>query len=150
MNSEYPYCMSGHCYALTVSPWHNTGISHHLLEFYFSWIPLAGSAVGNIVGGLFADWWVSLSPNSAQWKRLTIAGMGCLLSAPLVTASFFMESPQCFLILIASGMLGELYLPQSLGKNFNNLIRIMILNRSFLFSCFKLYMCRGANTRRVS
>lgn len=40
--------------------------------------------------------------------RALIAGITCLLSLPLVAYSFYLDSPGCFLIYIASGMVSTL------------------------------------------
>eukprot|EP01032_Pedospumella_encystans_P023107 gene23107-26165_t len=51
----YPYCVEGVCKALTSSPWHNKGISGERLAAFMWWVPLVGSALGNILGGLVSD-----------------------------------------------------------------------------------------------
>jgi hypothetical protein len=47
--------------------------------------------------------------------RSFICSISNLLSLPLVLYSFFLPSPACFLIYIASGLVGEVYLSQSLA-----------------------------------
>eukprot|EP01035_Chromulina_nebulosa_P018884 gene18884-24676_t len=90
---DYPFCRSGYCYTLNQNPWHNKGLWHIYLEEYMSWVPICGSALG----------------------RLMIAGIGTLIAAPLVSISFYLPFPSCFLILVASGLVGEVYLSQTLA-----------------------------------
>lgn len=74
-----------------------------------SWVPLAGSAAGNVLGGIVAD---RLGGTSST--RLFLAGAGTLLALPLALAAF-LPSPLCFLDMTGSGLVGEAYLPPALA-----------------------------------
>lgn len=117
--ADYPYCRSDTCYALNAAPWHNRGIDHRVLEEYMSWVPLAGSAVGTILGGYLTDHIISQQTSSnvalASVWRLVASGAGTLLATPLVVVSFFLSSPGCFLAMVGSGLIGEVYLGQTLA-----------------------------------
>jgi MFS family permease len=118
-DASYPYCRGDSCYAINPAPWHNQGIDHTVLESYMSWVPLAGSAVGSILGGYLTDQIVShysySNPTSAAALRLAAAGIGTLLATPMVVISFFLAPPACFLAMVGSGLIGEIYLGQSLA-----------------------------------
>ena len=53
--SGHPYCVDGMCSSLFATPWHNRGIAHEALESYMWWVPLVGSAMGCLCGGLLSD-----------------------------------------------------------------------------------------------
>ncbi|KAJ1437759.1 major facilitator superfamily domain-containing protein [Ochromonadaceae sp. CCMP2298] len=50
-----------------------------------------------------------------QSPRMLIAGLSNILALPLILASLMLGFPYCFLILVVSGMVGELYLGQTLA-----------------------------------
>lgn len=99
-SSSYPYCIGGVCKALADYPWQNTGMSHHRLEMFMSWIPLVGSGVGNLLGGYVTD---LLSVKLPLVSRPLVAGAGTLLAIPFVYLALSAGYPGCFLYMIASG-----------------------------------------------
>lgn len=122
-SAAYPYCVPGSslgaantkdfsCCKLSQISWHNQGMSHLKLEEYISWVPLAGSAVGNVVGGLLSDrvsrWWGCSG-------RVLVPAVGNLLAMPFVVLAFLVDFPVCFFCMVGSGFLAESYLGQSLA-----------------------------------
>lgn len=120
-SSEYPYCVSGDCSALSDYPWHNEGMAALRIEEFMSWVPIVGSALGSMLGGVLSDHLVRKYDNGdaagmqALSMRALISGISNLLALPLIAYSFFLGFPGCFLIYIASGMMGEVYLSQALA-----------------------------------
>eukprot|EP00981_Chlorochromonas_danica_P013814 scaffold6861_cov248-Ochromonas_danica.AAC.17 len=55
-DSDYPYCVSDECSALSSYPWHNTGMDAIKVEEFMSWVPIAGSALGSTLGGFLSDY----------------------------------------------------------------------------------------------
>lgn len=115
---RFPYCdiNSRRCFKVNDEPWHNIGLSHHILETHMSWVAIAGSAMGNFIGGYFADllhkkYSTSTSNNTI---RLYFPFIGSFIALPLIISSFFLNSPYCFICLCISGFFGECYLSQSL------------------------------------
>ncbi len=102
------------------------------LEIYMSWVPLVGSALGSLLGGFLSDFLVLRSQAAARqtsrlrtntadqslrkrlssgeetsggsYLRMVVAGVGTLMSLPLVLAALVLPLPACFLIMIASGL----------------------------------------------
>jgi hypothetical protein len=62
--SSHPYCIDGTCNALFSTPWHNRGISHEALEEYMWWVPLVGSAMGCLCGGMLSDALIAMGDGS--------------------------------------------------------------------------------------
>lgn len=83
-----------------------------------SWVPLAGSGMGSVLGGFLSDWSTKTRlslvhgrlsvPQTAN--RALLAAISCLLSAPVVMLAVRAGFPNCFAILTVSGLLGEMYL----------------------------------------
>jgi hypothetical protein len=117
--SDYPYCSDENspdgtytCYQVSDNAWMNKGMSHTRLEAYMSWVPLAGSAVGNVLGGILSD---KLFPYFGSGGRCLVCGIGNIISVFFVMEALLSEFPNCFLFMIASGLFGECYLGQSIA-----------------------------------
>eukprot|EP01034_Spumella_vulgaris_P025557 gene25559-32028_t len=135
--SDFPYCVDGgdHCSALSTYPWHNKGMSSLHLEEFMSWVPLVGSGLGSLLGGFLSDHVVASRASKASRHnsgsssnrgsraesigssavRMLVAGFGTLIAVPLVVLALLLEFPYCFLVMVASGMVGEAYLSQALA-----------------------------------
>lgn len=111
------------------------------LETFMCWVPLVGSALGSVLGGFLSDLLVrrrrggagagllkseerlrSESQEAADRDatdgsemRMLVAGAGTLLSLPLVMLALSLGFPYCFLVMVASGLVGEVYLSQALA-----------------------------------
>lgn len=125
--SDYPYCVDGDCKSLTEFPWHGKGMDNIVLISYMSWVPIVGSAFGSIICGIIIDKIVkkyekNVNNNSniidnlflSYRTRILSCSLSCFLSLPLVLISLYLQNPYCFLILILSGFIGEIYFSQAL------------------------------------
>jgi hypothetical protein len=129
-SSHFPYCVDGTCSTISKFPWHNKGMDPINLATYMSWVPLMGSALGNLLGGIVSDkvirgGWISLWPSTTSstvrdniptqeqqakrthWRAL-ISGISTLLALPMVCIAFYLEFPGCFLIMIATGLVSRI------------------------------------------
>eukprot|EP01037_Dinobryon_pediforme_P036177 gene36177-42988_t len=63
------------------------------------------------------DYGYKLSQEAEPASRVkdSFFGIGNLIALPMVVYSFFLDFPSCFLIMICSGMVGELYFSQCLA-----------------------------------
>ena len=91
-----------------------------------SWVPLVGSGFGSILGGMLSDYCVRninlvsssvASSNSSLGRgggsienRAFLAAVSCLLSGPLIMLAIRADFPDCFIYMIFSGLLGEMYI----------------------------------------
>jgi hypothetical protein len=84
-------------------------MDHYQIEAYMSWVPLIGSALGSVLGGILADRLSIDIPNGCA--RMFLAGIGSLVAAPIVGIALILHSPYCFLILILSGAVSIILSP---------------------------------------
>jgi hypothetical protein len=123
------------CYAMLNIPvsLFAVGMSHANLEQYMSWVPLVGSGLGSILGGLVSDYVVRFTLSlraggcmhlpmvrriahsggfmrSSIENRALLAALSCLVSGPLIMLSIRSGSPNCFVFMVFSGLLGEMYI----------------------------------------
>jgi len=89
-------------------------MTHRQLESNMLWVPLCGSAVGSLLGGLLADWMIRRI-GGGSYHRSVVAAAGTLIALPIVVMGLFAGYPACFVCLWASGLVGEVYLGQALA-----------------------------------
>ena len=139
---DYPYCAfynnyntdlgssgssqsSYFCSILNPTPWHNVGLTHQEIEKYLSWMPLVGSALGSVCGGILSD---KLAERCGVSVRPLLIAVGNLIAVPIVAYAFMTSYPTCFLVQIASGFVGELYFSQSS-------VLVILLTPAHLVAC---------------
>jgi MFS family permease len=136
-NRDYPYCVetfsSKKCCKISSSPWHNVGMPHKNLEMYMAWVPIIGSGLGSIIGGILSDKLVVVWGNRA---RSWVCASGCFLAAPFVYLSLNANFPLCFIYLAVSGLFGEAYLSQSLALLVDYTPKQLTVSSIALFSFF--------------
>jgi hypothetical protein len=115
---DYPFCAASTgdagytCFQVSGNAWMNKGMSHSNLESYMGWVPLAGSAIGNVLGGVISD---KLFPYLGSSGRCLVCGVGNIISIFFVVQALLSQFPDCFLFMVASGLFGECYLGQSIA-----------------------------------
>jgi len=140
-DSLYPYCIEGKCGKVSPYPWQNKGLSHYQLETYMAWVPIAGSAVGNIIGGLVCD---KIAVSWGSHIRALFAGIGCILSLPLVVMAINSEYPSCFYFMIFSGLVGESYMGQAIALFIESSPEKVVVSSVALFLFFANTIGGGA------
>lgn len=130
---NYPYCVDAsednlinYCCKKNLTPWHNEGISHGILEAYVSWMPIVGSGVGSVLGGFLSD---TYAKRYGLKFRPFLIGVGNILASPFIYLAFNTTHPYCFLVQVLSGFLGEMYFGQSIA------ILVIVLGPTDLVLC---------------
>jgi len=73
---------------------------------YMQWIPLIGGCFGALLGGFVSDRYVA---KSEPWKRLLILVASNLIAAPFAFLALWLPAPYCYLMLIGSNVIGEMW-----------------------------------------
>lgn len=73
---------------------------------YMQWIPLIGGCFGALLGGFVSDRYVA---KSEPWKRLLILVASNLVAAPFAFLALWLPAPFCYLMLIGSNVIGEMW-----------------------------------------
>lgn len=73
---------------------------------YMQWIPLIGGCFGALLGGFISDRFVK---KSEPWKRLLILVSSNLIAAPFAFLALWLPAPYCYLMLIPSNVIGEMW-----------------------------------------
>jgi len=73
---------------------------------YMQWIPLIGGCFGALFGGFISDRFVK---KSEPWKRLLILVASNVIAAPFAFFALVLPAPWCYLMLIGSNVIGEMW-----------------------------------------
>eukprot|EP01084_Bolivina_argentea_P036501 67535_1 len=73
---------------------------------YMQWIPLIGGCFGALLGGYISDRYVK---KSEPWKRLLILVTSNIVAAPFAFLALWLPAPYCYLMLIPSNVIGEMW-----------------------------------------
>ena len=76
------------------------------INHFMSWIPLVGGSLGALVGGIISD--VIVRGRSA-YVRIWVLIVSQILAAPFAAGALFLSPPLCYLSLIPSNIIGEMW-----------------------------------------
>jgi len=82
------------------------GQSKKQQALFMQWIPLIGGCFGALFGGFVSDRYVK---KSEPWKRLLILVASNLIAAPFAFLALWLPAPFCYLMLIGSNVIGEMW-----------------------------------------
>jgi hypothetical protein len=97
-----------------------SGMAHSRLIRYMSWVPLVGSGIGSILGGIISDKAAKWIANKSRLQgsatvslpvgengveiRALLCGLSCFFATPFVIVALLADYPNCFNYLIFSGL----------------------------------------------
>lgn len=84
-----------------------SGYSTTTIKNFMSWIPLVGGSLGAIVGGLISD---ILVKGRSPYMRIWVLIVSQLAAAPFALGALFLPYPWCFLSLLPSNIIGEMWI----------------------------------------
>ncbi|XP_067928432.1 MFS-type efflux pump MSMEG_3705-like [Watersipora subatra] len=73
---------------------------------YMSWIPLVGGSLGALFGGFISD---RVVKGRGIVARMAVLAVSQICAAPFALLALFLPSPGCYLILIFSNIIGEMW-----------------------------------------
>ena len=76
------------------------------ISTYMSWIPLVGGSLGVLVGGFISD---RIVKRSGPHGRVWVLVFSQILAAPFCVGALFLSPPWCYLSLIPSNLIGEMW-----------------------------------------
>jgi MFS family permease len=74
---------------------------------FMSWIPLVGGSLGAVVGGVISD---LLVKGRGTMARIWVIVVSQIAAAPFAAGALFLPYPWCFLSLIPSNIIGEMWI----------------------------------------
>jgi len=100
--------MRGYCWAYNAAQFFENvdGQSGDEQAMYMQWIPLIGGCFGALFGGFISDRYVK---KSEPWKRLLILIASNTVAAPFALFALILPAPWCYLMLIGSNVIGEMW-----------------------------------------
>ena len=103
----YVWALNTELFFETVKEQTKTQISH-----WMSWIPLVGGSIGAFVGGIISDVFVKKrGPHTRVWVLV----ISQALAAPFAAGALFFNPPYCYLCLIPSNIIGEMWVGVTLA-----------------------------------
>eukprot|EP00118_Oscarella_pearsei_P019960 m.214851 g.214851 ORF g.214851 m.214851 type:complete len:553 (+) comp39821_c0_seq1:96-1754(+) len=88
------------------------GQSKTQINHWMSWIPLVGGSIGAFVGGIISDVFVK---KRGIHTRIWVLVLSQILAAPFAAGALFLSPPWCFLSLIPSNIIGEMWVGVTLA-----------------------------------
>ena len=76
------------------------------INHFMSWIPLVAGSLGVVVGGFISD---RLVFGRSAYVRIWVLVVSQLLAAPFAAGALFLSPPLCYLSLIPSNVIGEMW-----------------------------------------
>ena len=76
------------------------------ISVYMSWIPLVGGSLGVLFGGIISD---QIVKKSGPHGRVWVLVISQLAAAPFAVGALFLNPPWCYLSLIPSNVIGEMW-----------------------------------------
>jgi predicted MFS family arabinose efflux permease len=81
--------------------------SRGTINRFMSWIPLVGGSLGAVAGGVISD---VLVKNRGTTARIWVLVISQVAAAPFAAGALFLPYPWCFLSLIPSNIIGEMWI----------------------------------------
>ncbi|XP_064395524.1 MFS-type efflux pump MSMEG_3705-like isoform X2 [Halichondria panicea] len=82
------------------------GYSSTTIQQWMSWIPLVAGSIGAVVGGLISD---ILVKGRSPYMRIWVLIISQMAAAPFALGALFLPYPWCFLSLLPSNIIGEMW-----------------------------------------